>query len=119
MCYKLTSIFGIPHGQAAIICNKVLYKWMIDNISNCIDSRGEKYLLNVLDDIAIALGEKNAVAGADKFCEIIDSMEFDIPQASEEQYVELKNSVNPDRLKNFPIKLDVDTIDMLYHNILR
>ena len=32
---------------------------------------------------------------------------------------ELKRSVNPVRLKNHPIALDEDTIDMLYHEILR
>ena len=35
-----------------------------------------------------------------------------------EQFAVLKNSVNPDRLKNHPITLNENIIDVLYHDIL-
>lgn len=119
MCYKLTSLYGISHGHAAIICNRVLYKWMLSNTDMCIDQRGEKYLVDILNKIGNALKENDAILGVKKLNSIVDFLELEIPVATEEQYIELKNSVNPNRLKNFPIKLDVDTIDSLYHDILR
>ena len=119
MCYKITSLFGSAHGHAAILCDRVLFRWMIDNTDKCIDPRGEEYLKKTLDEIGLALGCFDARSGADKLVEIFERLEFDVPNASENQYGELKTSVNPVRLKNHPIKLDEETIDKLYHEVLR
>ncbi len=119
MCYKITSLFGCAHGHAAMLCDRVLYPWMIDNTDKCIDPRGEAYLKLILDEIGQALGCENAKAGAKKLQEIFDFLTFEIPAATEVQYKELKTSVNPVRLKNHPVALDENTIDQLYHEILR
>ncbi len=117
MCYKLTSLFNVAHGHAAILCDRVLFPWMIDNTDKCIDKRGSQYLKQVLDEIGHAMGCKNASEGAKKLDSIFNILELAVPTASPEQYMELKTSVNPDRLKNHPISLDEDTIDGLYHMI--
>ena len=119
MCYKITSLFGAAHGHAAILCDRILFPWMIDNTGKCIDSRGEEYLKNILDEIGIAMGCTDAKSGADKLVEIFDKLGLDIPKASPKQFNELKISVNPVRLKNHPIALDEDTINKLYHEVLR
>ena len=119
MCYKITSLFGCAHGHAAILCNRVLYPWMIENTNKCIDPRGQKYLNRILDEIGQAMGCADAVAGAKKLEEIFNQLELDVPEATTEQYEVLKTSVNPVRLKNYPIELDRETIDNLYHEILR
>lgn len=118
MCYKITSLFGSAHGHAAILCDRVLFPWMIKNTDKCIDPRGEEYLRKTLDEIGQAMGCKNAEAGAEKLRKIFDKLEFEVPEATIEQYEELKTSVNPVRLKNHPISLDDGTIDKLYHKIL-
>ena len=119
MCYKITGLFGCAHGHAAALCDRVLYAWMADNTANCRDPRGEAYLKSVLDEIARALGCDNAKSGARRFEEIFEGLRLDVPAANEEQFETLKNSVNPDRLKNHPVKLDTDTIEILYRKILR
>lgn len=119
MCYKITGLFGCAHGHAAALCDRVLYAWMADNTANCRDPRGEAYLKSVLDEIARALGCDNAKAGARRFEEIFEGLRLDVPAANKEQFETLKNSVNPDRLKNHPVKLDTDTIEILYRKILR
>ena len=118
MCYKITSLFGCAHGHAAILCDRVLLPWMIHNTDKCIDPRGEEYLKKTLDEIGEAMGCIDAKTGADKLIEIFDLLSFEVPCASEEQYKELKTSVNPVRLKNHPVKLDEELIDKLYHEIL-
>ncbi len=118
MCYKLTSLFGCAHGHAAMLCDRVLYSWMVENTDKCIDPRGEEYLRNTLDEIGVAMGCKDAGAGAERLVEIFEKLEFEIPSATEDQYEALKTSVNPVRLKNHPIELDVENIDELYHKIL-
>lgn len=119
MCYKITSLFGLAHGHAAILCNRILYSWMIMNIEKCIDPRGKDYMRKTLDEIGQAMGGENAKEGAERLLKIFKKLELEVPRASTGQYRELKMSVNPVRLKNHPIVLDLDTIDLLYHDILR
>ena len=119
MCYKITSMFRSAHGHAAILCDRVLFPWMVKNTDKCIDPRGEQYLKSVMYEIAYALGCETPEQGADKLVEIFDKLELEIPTTTEEQYKELKSSVNPVRLKNHPVALDEETIDKLYHEMLR
>ena len=119
MCYKITSLFHVTHGHAAALCDRVLYPWMIENLDKTIDPRGEDFVRSVLEDIAHAMGEETAGKGAARLSAIFDEMELEVPAATPQQYAELKVSVNPTRLKNHPVQLTEDVIDMLYHRILK
>ena len=118
MCYKLTSLFGCAHGHAAILCDRVLFPWMIDITERCIDPRGERYLIDILNEIGETLGCKDARSGAHRINTLFNRLNLEVPSATKEQFEILKNSVNSGRLKNHPIALDADTIDSLYHIIL-
>lgn len=119
MCYKITSLFGVAHGHAAMLCDRILYPWMLNNTGKCIDPRGEQYLKNVFYEIALAMDCDTPEQAAEKLESIFKTLELDVPDATEEQYTELKTSVNPVRLKNHPVMLSGETIDSLYHQILR
>lgn len=119
MCYKITSMFGCAHGHAAILCNRILFPWMIKNTCNCIDSRGEEYLVETLQIIAESMGCKTPEEASRKIEDIFLALELEIPMATDKQYEELKSSVNPIRLMNHPIALDKDSIEKLYRIILR
>lgn len=119
MCYKITSLFKVAHGHGAILCNRILFPWMVENTHKSTDPRGEAYLKKTLEEIGHAMGCRDAWSGAQRLAEIFKSLELEVPAAAKEQYQELKNSVNPVRLKNHPMALDEDTIDALYHHILR
>ena len=119
MCYKITSLFKVAHGHAAILCVRVLFPWMVKNTDKCTDPRGESYLLGVFQQIAGAMGCDSAESAAEKVNGIFADLELEVPVASCADFELMKNSVNPDRLKNHPIALDIDTIDMLYHQILK
>lgn len=119
MCYKLTSLYGIAHGHAAILCDRILYPWMIENADKCIDPRGQEYLTRTLDEIGQAMGCANAEEGTKKLQQIFVSLGLEVPIASNEQFRELTVSVNPVRLKNHPIALDDTAINEIYHKILR
>lgn len=118
MCYKITSLFGVAHGHAAILCDRKLFPEMIRNMETCIDPRGETYLKEVLADISQAMGCNTAKKAADKLEELFVALELEVPAATKEQFVMLKTSVNPVRLKNHPVKLTEDVIDKLYRQIL-
>ena len=117
MCYMITSLFGVAHGHAAILCNRVLFSWMLDNIDKCVDPRGQEYLRKTLDDLGVILGGNDARSGSKIIEAIFDKLGLDVPVISEEQISILQNSVNPVRLKNNPIALDNKTIAHLYSMI--
>ena len=118
MCYKITSIFHCAHGHAAMLCNRILFQWMLDNTDKCIDHRGEEYLKKTLDEIASMFGFEHAKDGAKCLEEIFEKLELSVPEVTDADIDVLKTSVNPVRLKNHPIALDVETIEMLYRRIL-
>lgn len=117
MCYKLTSLYGIAHGHAAALCVSKLYPYMVRNADKCIDPRGEEYLKKCFERLAEAYECERSEQAANKFNEILNELNLEVPTPKEVDYEVLKNSVNPARLKNNPVGLDIDTIDDLYHQI--
>ena len=118
MCYKITSIFHCAHGHAAMLCNRVLFPWMLANTDKCIDPRGADYLRKTFDEIGRAMGCNTAIEASEKLTAIFESLELEVPEATEDQINILKTSVNPVRLKNHPIRLDISDIEYLYRRIL-
>lgn len=119
MCYKLTSLYKIAHGHAAALCVKVLWEYMIENLDLCIDSRGKEYLKEMLIDIAKTMNCQSIEKSFDKYNEILRDLSLPVPEvSSSEEYNILNSSVNHDRLKNHPIKLSKESLEMLYHQIL-
>ena len=118
MCYKVTSLYGAAHGHAALLCDRVLFPWMLEHTDRCIDPRGEEYLKGVFDKIAEAMGCPSPAAAAARLEELRDALGLEVPEASAEDIEVLSTSVNPVRLKNHPIALDGETIRQLYRKIL-
>lgn len=118
MCYKLTSLYRIAHGHAVALCVAKIFPYIVTNTERCIDPRGEVYLQETLEKLAVAFGCVNVAEAVLKYQDFLHKLEMDIPEAKEADYEILKTSVNPVRLKNNPVELDLDAIDSLYHQIL-
>lgn len=120
MCYKITSMYGLAHGHAAILCNKIIFRWMIENIEqlDCIDSRGRKYVEDVLKEIAYIFGTENLIEACDRLDMFVDKLELEVPCASDKEIEELVLSVNEQRMKNHPFLISEKNIDTLYKKIL-
>lgn len=119
MCYKLTSLYGFSHGHAAALCVSVLWKWMLENVELCIDPRGQDYIRQVFKEISDSMGASSEREAAEMFEKLTIELELDHPHINDDEYELLVNSVNVERLKNNPIKLDRDAISFLYHEISR
>ncbi len=119
MSYKLTSLFGIAHGIAVALCMSGLWPYMLQHINLSIDSRGKDYLQGAFKTIASMFGYNSLEESSTMFREIVDSLDLEIPAANDEEFKILRESVNPIRLKNHPIKLDEKAIDNIYHMILK
>jgi alcohol dehydrogenase class IV len=117
MSYKMTSVYGIPHGHAVAIGLPHIWEYMIANPQNCIDSRGEEYLLKTFNDIAVSMGCSDATQAVARFKELLKELEIEGPKATKEELDLLTASVNVGRLKNNPVALSKEVLYDLYLKI--
>lgn len=111
MSYKLTSLYGIPHGIAVAVCIPGVWEYMVDNLDKCKDKRGKEYLKKIFDEIPMS---------ADKFRAILSELDISNPisKNKENDITELVASINQERLKNSPVDLDGEAIFRIYSDII-
>ena len=99
MAYKLTGLYGLPHGHAVSLCVLEVWKYMQDKLP----------LLNGMN-ISIDAYEK-----------ILRELEMSYPKSNtvSNDIKILVETVNEGRLKNNPIKLSDSTIYRMYSNIIK
>ncbi len=118
MCYKLTSMFEVAHGQAAGICLPFVWKHMLSHMDKCADARGSKFVLKIFKEISACFGCDSAEEAIRKILYIYDNLALkQLAFCSEEQMEILIKSVNIDRLKNNPIVLDTTAIHDIYEAV--
>ena len=102
MSYKLTSLYNIPHGHAVALCLPKVWRYMKN-----------------FDEIANALGKQNSNEAVLYFEQLLKMLEIFPPRNINADNLDiLTNSVNTQRLKNNPARLDKSTIKILYKEIL-
>ena len=141
MSYKITSMYGLPHGHAVAVCLPEVWQYMLDNPSECADPRGREYLNGIFGEIARALcpgsvfgpfltpGSEKQLPGSsfgpiltpgpiERFREMMAELELGRPNAANGDIDTLTASVNPVRLKNNPVALSEHAIRKIYGHIL-
>lgn len=121
MSYKITSLYRLPHGHAVAVGFPEIWQYMITHMDKCIDPRGQEYLSGIFQQIAGAMGAATPSEAITLFREMMTAMELQHPVATnrELELETLSTSVNPVRLKNNPVQLDIETIRGLYERILK
>ncbi|NBH32493.1 iron-containing alcohol dehydrogenase [Clostridiaceae bacterium] len=120
MSYKLTTLFGIAHGHAVMLCLPEVWEYMLANSDNCVDPRGLGYLQETLLKLAGCLRKHNSYEAVEFLKDLRKLLGLDIPQTAGKERIEtLVESVNIERLRNFPVRLNVDNIRLIYGKILR
>ena len=115
--YKLTALYGIPHGHAVAICLPLIWKQMLDEKRVLNDKRGEEYIDAVFNDISKSIGATSPIDAIQSFSNLLKEMEIESPHITEESIQILTASVNPIRLKNNPICLSNDDIRIIYERV--
>ncbi len=112
MSYKLTSLYGLPHGHAVAICLPEVWDYMLKNTDACADPRGSEHLRKVFSAIPVS---------AAWFRELLSELQIDYPASVNraEDIELLTRSANPVRLKNNPVPLDEKTIKSIYERIVK
>ena len=102
MSYKLTSLYNLPHGYAVAICLPKVWRYMKN-----------------FDDIAAAFGKRSSEEAILFFEQMLRDLEILPPENANAGDLDiLVNSINTERLKNNPVRLNTDTIKSLYKEIL-
>lgn len=120
MSYKITSLYGLPHGHSVAVCLPEVWQYMIEHPEECIDKRGCNYLKAIFVEITKAIGTYTPAEAISAFREMMQEMELGSPK-SENRDADLEmlsNSVNPVRLKNNPVKIDGENAFLLYNSII-
>lgn len=120
MSYKITSLYKFPHGHAVAVCLPEIWEYMLDNMDKCIDRRGKEYLTGIFEDISKAMGCATPEQAIAMFREMMKDMELTNPVSGDraDELKILSTSVNPVRLKNNPVGIDVEEAYKLYDIIV-
>ncbi len=120
MSYKLTSLYGLPHGHSVAISLPYVWEYMIENVGLTSDKRGPEYLQKTFDEIASSLSCKSPLEAVAYFKKMLSELEIFAPNAeNREADIELLTaSVNPTRLKNNPVPLSYEILHGLYEKIV-
>ena len=113
--YKITSLYHLPHGHAVAVCLPEIWDFMIRHPENCIDPRGYDYVAGIFEEIANAMRTDEIQEAILQFRRMMSIMELKNPISGSDRTFELEllsDSVNQERLKNNPIRLDkADALD--------
>lgn len=119
--YKITSLYKLPHGHAVAVGLPVIWGYMLGNMDKCIDVRGQDYLVDIFNQIAHSMECNSPQQAIDLFREMMKDMDLKNPVSDnkDEDLQVLSSSVNPVRLKNNPVMLDIDATWSLYNVIIK
>ena len=119
MSYKLTSFYGLAHGHSAALCLPPLWRHMREHPENCVDPRGTGHLAKIFGRLERAMSCPEGKTGEEFFRELLRRLDLKAPEKwSHEDIPALAASVNPVRLKNNPVTLDIAALERLYRDIL-
>lgn len=112
--YKLTSLYGIPHGHAVAICLPVIWKKMLEEGRILNDKRGGGYLDAVFQNISRSFGASTPACAIELFSNLLKEMGIESPVINEDELQMLTVSVNSVRLGNNPTQLNEVSIRNIY-----
>jgi len=122
LSYKLTSTFGISHGHAAALCVARVWKYMHKNLNRAVNEDIAEILPQIFNQLAACMGFDDVDAAIDDLQKLLTNWNLAAPlkdNFSDEEILELTNSVNVERLGNNPVRLDNDAIKIIYEKILK
>lgn len=119
MCYKLTTMLNIPHGHAVMLCLPEVWEYMCNHLEECTETRGKQYLYETLVDLAHCLRQNTCQEAIEYLKNLRNAWQLGMPgRVEENQVVKLVNSVNTERLQNFPVFISKEHLTCIYQCIL-
>lgn len=133
LSYKLTSIYGIPHGLSVALCLPKIWYYMNDaelqragesfnndkNIKAISQMKNQEIMLSSFEIINKLFGVNSTIEAIEKFNTIVfEKLQLEAPRLENIEHLDiLTKSVNPVRLSNNPKPLCEKTIYNIYNSI--
>ena len=115
MCYKMTKLYGLPHGHAAALCLAVVWKytWQLAR------SQENGEVLKSLETLANCLGCGTIEASIQLYLDLLQELGISFDAiCGRGDFSILAGSVNAERLKNHPIVFGQEEIQEMYTEIM-
>ena len=119
MSYKITSMYNVAHGHAVAMVLPHLWRFMLNNLEQCNDARGQGYLSEMFLNLSNVCGVGSSLEAIEVFENIFDNMKLNKVKIDSMDDIEvLLGSVNSQRLSNNPISLSSGDIARIYKTVL-
>ncbi len=120
MAYKLTTLYGFPHGHAVALTLPESWKYLALHAADTEEKRDRDWLEQGLTELSGIFGAKDPLEGAKALAGLREELEltWGRPAPSEEELITLSGSVNVQRLSNYPVAMDQDALKALYREAL-
>ena len=119
LSYKIVATFKIAHGHAVALTLAAYWKFIVDNISSCCDSRGQDYLVATLSELNQLFGGQNSYEAIAGFQAFLNSMQLEaVVIDNSSALVRLAEACKIHPLKNSPVTISPDNIrDLLFASL--
>lgn len=124
LSYKLASLREMPHGHAVALCMTQCWDTLVRSVQNGFFSEARARLVDIeqrlleISRLMCASSSIEPVDGLEQFLVLMDELGIERGIDLDSREVDtLVDSVNVQRLSNFPIKLDRGVIEDIYKRI--
>lgn len=119
MSYKLTTLFGIPHGHAVMLCLPEVWEHMQGKLDTYTDEYRRRSLQEILDSLAHCLKQETSKNAIYYLKQLRSNLGLELTEkVNEERITLLVDSVNEERLENFPIVFLKEDLRIVYQKVL-
>lgn len=123
LSYILTSKFNLAHGHAVAISLPGFLKYHLErNKTNLLDTRGEDYFNTKMQKICGICSIVNPKSGYQLFKEFIEILGINLKinelGINKCDFKEIVESVNFERMKNNPVKVDKIELENMFHMLI-
>ncbi len=119
MGYGLTTLYGLPHGHAVVLCLVEVWEYMMAHIDDSTIEHNIKDLKQRLADLDALLIFPNQEKGLSGLRSYLKELEIKKPVfTTEKEFEKICTSVNPERLANHPMCLTQNALTTLYETII-
>lgn len=116
LSYKMTSLYGLPHGHAVAL--SMPYLWgLMDKEELIADKTARETLAARMSELRGLYGASSNADAAAKFSAMLDRLGLRAPHIEPSKIPEMVSAVNPERLSNHPVPLDAGMIEEIYRKI--
>lgn len=117
MSYKLTSLYGIAHGHAVALCMPYVWEYLAAHTGCALGGVKKEALEQTLDELNEIYKCRNTEETIAFFRGMFTDCGLSVPEIPAEDIDVLTDSVNAQRMKNYPAAIEKKALAELYAQI--